>query len=165
MPVSNGSGNDVEYDVPETDPPPGGGHLIADRTAMALSAGATGVGTLFMVLGCLPAIGNLVLTMVGLLFLGGAFGIQVTTLITGRRRARRRRMSGRRPLKACSTVPYAFSPGDQVFFYWPATGEELCHSGKVSSSDTVVELIEIAAARVAGGPSTNVAVIHDEPEL
>lgn len=28
MPTSNGSGHDVEYDVPESDPPPGGGHLV-----------------------------------------------------------------------------------------------------------------------------------------
>jgi len=132
---------------------------------MALSAGATGIGTLFMVLGCLPNFGNPVMSMVGLLALGGAFGIQVTILIAGRTRVRRRLKGGRQPLKACSTVPYPFTPGDRVFFYWPATGEELCQSGKVSSADTVVQLIETAPARVAGGPGEHVAVIHDAAEL
>jgi len=158
MPVSNGSGHDVEYDVEEEDPPPQP-MMFVPKNAIRASAALTGGGGAFMILGCLPQIGNPLLTLIGTTALGVAIGIQVAVLIAGRRRRRGKRE--RQLLKACSTVSYTFNFGDRVAFYEPGTPNLLVRSDWVFQSDAVVELKQVATlGRGPDAPPTYEAVIH-----
>ena len=158
MPVSNGSGHDVEYDVEEGDPPPQP-LIMAPKNALRSSVALTGGGAAFMIFGCLPQIGNPLLTLIGATALGVAIGIQVTVLIAGRRRRRGKRE--RQFLKACSTVPYTFNFGDRVVFYERGTPDVLARSESVIQSDAVVELKQVTTLGGApDSPPTFEAVIH-----
>lgn len=165
MPIQNGSGHDVDYDVKEGEPPPG---LIEPPIGpLYASIAFTFLGTGMLVAGCLPEAADPLLAGIGVLANVVAIGIQGFIVAT----ARRKPASVQRHLSGCSGNNPTLKPGDivehplkawdRVTFCWTdQDGLRTLESAPVMDTGATVQLIELEVAlRGPGGEDHAVLIV------